>query len=100
MSSNEIVEKSWDLSLYELHRTPQEAITDNTEIAVSALSLKSELTCPICLDMLSSTMTTKECLHRFCADCIVTALRSGNKECPTCRKKTRVQAEPSPGSQL
>ena len=24
---------------------------------------------------------------RFCADCIITALRSGNKECPTCRKK-------------
>lgn len=32
-------------------------------------------------------MTTKECLHRFCSDCIITALRSGNKECPTCRKK-------------
>lgn len=26
-------------------------------------------------------------LCRFCSDCIVTALRSGNKECPTCRKK-------------
>lgn len=24
---------------------------------------------------------------RFCSDCIITALRSGNKECPTCRKK-------------
>lgn len=24
---------------------------------------------------------------RFCQECIVTALRSGNKECPTCRKK-------------
>ena len=24
---------------------------------------------------------------RFCAKCIITALRSGNKECPTCRKK-------------
>jgi len=83
----EIVDKSWDLSLYELHRTPQEAITDTTEIAVSPKSLQSELTCPICLDMLTSTMTTKECLHRFCADCIITALRSGNKECPTCRKK-------------
>jgi len=83
----EIVEKSWDLSLYELHRTPHEAITDTTEIAVSPKSLQSELTCPICLDMLTSTMTTKECLHRFCAECIVTALRSGNKECPTCRKK-------------
>jgi len=26
-------------------------------------------------------------LCRFCAECIITALRSGNKECPTCRKK-------------
>ncbi|XP_005106874.1 E3 ubiquitin-protein ligase RING2 [Aplysia californica] len=79
--------KTWELSLYELHRTPQDAITDNTEIAVSPRSLHSELMCPICLDMLKSTMTTKECLHRFCQECIITALRSGNKECPTCRKK-------------
>ena len=79
--------KTWELSLYELHRTPQDAITDNTEIAVSPRSLHSELMCPICLDMLKNTMTTKECLHRFCQECIITALRSGNKECPTCRKK-------------
>lgn len=79
--------KTWELSLYELHRTPQEAITDNTDIAVSPRSLHSELMCPICLDMLKNTMTTKECLHRFCQECIITALRSGNKECPTCRKK-------------
>ncbi|GBN52183.1 E3 ubiquitin-protein ligase RING2-A [Araneus ventricosus] len=79
--------KTWELSLYELHRTPQEVITDSTEIAVSPRSLHSELMCPICLDMLKNTMTTKECLHRFCQDCIITALRSGNKECPTCRKK-------------
>ena len=79
--------KTWELSLYELNRTPQDAITDNTEIAVSPRSLHSELMCPICLDMLKKTMTTKECLHRFCSDCIITALRSGNKECPTCRKK-------------
>ncbi|XP_023344763.1 E3 ubiquitin-protein ligase RING2-A [Eurytemora carolleeae] len=83
----EVEEKSWELSLYESLRTPQEAITENTEIAVSPKSLQSELTCPICLDMLTLTMTTKECLHRFCSDCIITALRSGNKECPTCRKK-------------
>uniref|UniRef100_A0A1B6M0Y1 RING-type E3 ubiquitin transferase n=1 Tax=Graphocephala atropunctata TaxID=36148 RepID=A0A1B6M0Y1_9HEMI len=89
MTSNEQIglNKTWELSLYELHRTPQDAITDNTEIAVSPRSLHSELMCPICLDMLKKTMTTKECLHRFCSDCIITALRSGNKECPTCRKK-------------
>ncbi|CAG9856945.1 unnamed protein product [Phyllotreta striolata] len=79
--------KTWELSLYELHRTPQDPVTDHTEIAVSPRSLHNELMCPICLDMLRKTMTTKECLHRFCSDCIVTALRSGNKECPTCRKK-------------
>ncbi|KAM6899242.1 E3 ubiquitin-protein ligase RING2-A-like isoform 1-T1 [Xenentodon cancila] len=79
--------KTWELSLYELHRSPQVAIVDGTEVAVSPRSLHSELMCPICLDMLKNTMTTKECLHRFCSDCIVTALRSGNKECPTCRKK-------------
>lgn len=55
----------------------QEAITDGLEIAVSPRSLHSELMCPICLDMLKNTMTTKECLHRFCAECIITALRSG-----------------------
>lgn len=49
--------------------------------------LSTELCCPICLDLLTSTMTTKECLHRFCSDCITTALMRGNKECPTCRKK-------------
>lgn len=86
-SIESIQNKTWDLSLYELHRLPQEAITDATEIAVSPRSLHSELMCPICLDMLKKTMTTKECLHRFCSDCIITALRSGNKECPTCRKK-------------
>ncbi|KTF94530.1 hypothetical protein cypCar_00041434 [Cyprinus carpio] len=51
---------------------------DSTEIDVSPRSLHSELMCPICLDMLKNTMTTKECLHRFCSE---------NKECPTCRKK-------------
>nr|XP_006816569.1 PREDICTED: E3 ubiquitin-protein ligase RING2-A-like [Saccoglossus kowalevskii] len=90
--------KTWELSLYELHRTPQEAITDGTEIAVSPRSLHSELMCPICLDMLKNTMTTKECLHRFCQECITTALRSGNKECPTCRKKlvSRRSLRPDP----
>uniref|UniRef100_A0A8C5XKR1 E3 ubiquitin-protein ligase RING2 n=1 Tax=Microcebus murinus TaxID=30608 RepID=A0A8C5XKR1_MICMU len=75
--------KTWELSLYELQRTPQEAITDGLEIVVSPRSLHSELMCPICLGRLKNTMTTKECLHRFCADCIITArnrLQRGKKQ--------------------
>ncbi|CAK7306802.1 E3 ubiquitin-protein ligase RING2 [Vulpes lagopus] len=79
--------KTWEFSVYELQRKPQEAITDGLEIVVSPRSLHSELMCPICLDMLKNAMTTRECLHCFCADCIMTALRSGNRECHTCRKK-------------
>ena len=87
MSSDHQNGKTWQLSLYEAQRKPQELVLNNEEIAVSPRSLHSELMCPICLDMLKNTMTTKECLHRFCQDCIITALRNGNKECPTCRKK-------------
>ncbi|CAF0728145.1 unnamed protein product [Brachionus calyciflorus] len=79
--------KTWELNVYELNRIPHEIIFDETEIAVSPKILQNELMCPICLDILKQTMTTKECLHRFCHDCIITALRNGNKECPTCRKK-------------
>jgi len=79
--------KSWELNQYELNRIPHEIINEDIEIAISPQTLRNELLCPICLEILKRTMTTKECLHRFCHDCIITALRSGNKECPTCRKK-------------
>ena len=95
------------MSLYELHRKPHEVVTDQTVIGVSPRALHSELMCPICLDLMKNTHTTKEvsdystqqmriyyiiivthdivfinalsvqCLHRFCQECIITALRSG-----------------------
>lgn len=82
-----MAEKQFELSRYELNRKPQELILDATEIKVQRKALNALLMCPICLDILRGTMTTKECLHRFCQECITTALRSGNKECPTCRKR-------------
>ena len=39
------------------------------------------------LNQLSITNSNGNFHSRFCAECIITALRSGNKECPTCRKK-------------
>lgn len=87
-----------EMSLYDRERKPHKLLTDATEVLISPRSLDSELMCPICLDMLNGTMTTKECLHRFCHECITTALRNGNKECPTCRKKlvSRRSLRPDP----
>ncbi|EYC19705.1 hypothetical protein Y032_0023g673 [Ancylostoma ceylanicum] len=73
--------------VFSVVRTPHKSLADNTELRLRAGTLSTELSCPICLDLLTQTMTTKECLHRFCAECITTALFRGNKECPTCRKK-------------
>uniref|UniRef100_F1L1E4 RING-type E3 ubiquitin transferase n=1 Tax=Ascaris suum TaxID=6253 RepID=F1L1E4_ASCSU len=79
--------KTLELTEYDAQRRPHKAITDSSEIRISTRLLSAELCCPICLDLLTTTMTTKECLHRFCSECITTALLRGNKECPTCRKK-------------
>jgi len=65
METAQVNSKTWELSLYELHRSPHEVKTDDIEINVSPRSLHSELMCPICLDVLKNTMTTKECLHRY-----------------------------------
>jgi len=82
--------KQWQLNLYELHRKPLQipAKPDKENLVTMKTTVLTDLlTCPICLDVLENTMVTKNCLHRFCSECITTALRRGNQECPTCRKK-------------
>ena len=47
--------------------------------------LSPEFHCPVCLGYINNTRIVKECLHRFCGDCIQKCLRLGKKECPQCR---------------
>merc|ERR1712157_630193 len=82
--------KNSQLNLYELHRKPlqlKKRSDKDNKISIKSSILESLLTCPICLDVLDHVMVTKACLHRFCKDCITTALRQSNQECPTCRQK-------------
>lgn len=74
-------------SLHELQGTSQEANTTDLENVASRRNGWNEFKCPICLDTLKNTRITKTCFHRFCKDCIITALRCGKKECPICRRK-------------
>lgn len=41
----------------------------------------------LAIPLLPDYQLFQECLHRFCNECISTALQRGNRECPTCRKK-------------
>ena len=52
-----------EISLYEMHRKPHEVIIDDSLIAVSPRALHSKLMCPICLDLIRNTQTTKEVSH-------------------------------------
>ncbi|KAI9492430.1 hypothetical protein BDB00DRAFT_431240 [Zychaea mexicana] len=47
--------------------------------------MRGELTCPICLQMLSEATSTP-CGHTFCQECIHQALRSGMTGCPVCKQ--------------
>ncbi|KAI6177397.1 RING-type domain-containing protein [Aphelenchoides bicaudatus] len=80
-------QKTLELSEYDKVRKPHKVLDDETMITISSRTLTTEICCPICLDLFTGTMGTKECLHRFCSECINTALLRNNKECPTCRKK-------------
>uniref|UniRef100_A0A7S2H2F0 RING-type E3 ubiquitin transferase n=1 Tax=Octactis speculum TaxID=3111310 RepID=A0A7S2H2F0_9STRA len=74
------------LTLYDINREPRRQLyAKDAVVTRHARSINMELTCPICLGILHSTMIVMECLHRFCSECIQKCLRVGRKECPSCR---------------
>ncbi|KAE9145323.1 hypothetical protein PF006_g9810 [Phytophthora fragariae] len=85
-SKYEEVELVDDCTLFDIYRQPRAPVTD--PLATKTLSvrqLNADLTCPICLGIIKETMVVMECLHRFCGECISTAIRHSKRECPSCR---------------
>ncbi|CAI5730126.1 unnamed protein product [Peronospora destructor] len=75
-----------DCTLFEIYRQPRAPVTDaKATKTLSMRQLNANLTCPICLGIMKKTMVVMECLHRFCRDCISTAIRHSKRECPSCR---------------
>ncbi|KAL6041519.1 hypothetical protein STEG23_029407 [Scotinomys teguina] len=83
----QLARETSEQSLQEIKGRSQKETTNDLEIVASNADEYNNFRCPICLDTLKNTRITKSCFHRFCKDCIITALRRGNKECPICRKK-------------
>ncbi|CAO2623155.1 E3 ubiquitin-protein ligase RING2 [Lemmus lemmus] len=83
----QLVRETSEQHLKELQETAQKATSSKLDTMASSSEEWNNIRCPICLDAMKNTMITKTCFHRFCKDCIVTALRRGNKECPVCRSK-------------
>lgn len=79
------------LSEFLFNRPPIPPLGDDEPLQLNLNQVNKELTCPVCLSIVSDTRTVRECLHRFCAGCINTSLRLGKKECPTCRANCNSQ---------
>lgn len=48
--------------------------------------VNADIKCPVCLGIIDTAYCIQSCLHRFCRECIVSSLRLGRKECPSCRE--------------
>ncbi|KAG7388890.1 E3 ubiquitin-protein ligase RING2 [Phytophthora pseudosyringae] len=85
-SKYEEIELVDDCTLFDIYRQPRAPVTDPSATkTLPVRQLNADLTCPICLGIIKETMVVMECLHRFCGECISTAIRQSKRECPSCR---------------
>ena len=72
----------------EVRQAPHEMVMSSRHMTLVEIggpaTIDRYLSCPICLGLMRGATAT-ECLHRFCSECIESAIRLGRKECPTCR---------------
>ncbi|KFH13096.1 zinc finger, C3HC4 type (RING finger) domain-containing protein [Toxoplasma gondii VAND] len=75
------------VSVYEATAEPrridESLLSKQTTLGES--ELRCDLSCPICMGIFQNVVVVKDCLHRFCADCIEKCVRTGLRECPQCR---------------
>jgi E3 ubiquitin-protein ligase RNF1/2 len=65
------------LTAYDMHREPRALVVDDRSKSVPINQVSQSLTCPVCRELPTRTMTVMKCLHRFCAECIDSSLRLG-----------------------
>lgn len=65
------------------------------ELKKEYCQLKSELICPICLDVFKCDALQTECFHQFCKDCLENHVKI-SKNCPICRTQIRILGEYEP----
>jgi len=90
------------LELFDLYRAARVLQDAKTELQATMLlstsGLSEDLSCPICMGTYQRVMVVKNCLHRFCSECIEKWLRSGHQDCPKCRNRipSRRSLRPDP----
>ena len=58
---------------------------DYIDLALFQKIKEAALLCPVCFDVFKHPVNVRQCLHKFCAQCIEDYNRKQKKECPGCR---------------
>uniref|UniRef100_A0A915A5C0 RING-type E3 ubiquitin transferase n=1 Tax=Parascaris univalens TaxID=6257 RepID=A0A915A5C0_PARUN len=74
------------LTAYERSRKPHQLRTGVDTRTVRIEWIANELTCGLCRKTIQNAMVIRNCMHRFCADCILPKIHTGTKKCPLCKK--------------
>ncbi|KAE9597185.1 putative aminoacyltransferase, E1 ubiquitin-activating enzyme [Lupinus albus] len=90
--SNETLEEEMLTSDGSNHELPEDEVQsdlseedDEIDEFLDLSNVREFVECPICLGIIQKTKAIKECLHRFCGECIEKSMRLCNHECPICR---------------
>ena len=75
-----------ELAPYEEERQPR-LVMRGKKVLVPVESLRADVNCAICLNVMDNSAMTLECSHRFCKECIEKSIRLASNDCPTCRGK-------------
>lgn len=80
-----------EMELFDVFRSPRMLSNPDEFLKQTTLLTESglleDLSCPICMGTYQTVMVVKDCLHRFCSECIQKWIRSGKQVCPKCRKR-------------
>ncbi|CAH1268083.1 DTX3L [Branchiostoma lanceolatum] len=71
-------------SLRQAHPTSSQNISSFSSPSSASKNSDQADTCPICLCDFTGTVTTTPCKHKFCADCLKSALKLSG-QCPICK---------------
>ncbi|KAM3726522.1 E3 ubiquitin-protein ligase RING2-B [Dirofilaria immitis] len=73
-------------TLYDKLRKPHALRTGIDTKSIHFDWISKELECGICEKTIQNTMVVRNCMHRFCADCILQRIHTGARKCPSCHK--------------
>ncbi|VIO86472.1 Uncharacterized protein BM_BM5776 [Brugia malayi] len=74
------------LTSYDRSRKPHTLCSGVDTKSIHFDWISKELECGICEKTIQNTMVVRNCMHRFCADCILQRIHTGARKCPSCHK--------------